>query len=360
MLKLKASCSTEIKQVVSAEESLLAAVDNCFDVYHDMVSAGVESREIEDVMSNLILIRDNIKNYGIKSYYYTFDKDNEFAAKYHVPAYEPGMGLEYCATLGAQYIEAAEEGLHEWWARFYEALKNLVSKFIAWCSTTFTLRNRYIEKLKESKDKFKYFNEDKEVECMNCNDFDNILEVVYAIHDDLPKIKTAKDSATLTSLMKTAMFFNKKHLLQHIGYDSETDTENCTISISENAEGLSDKCPITKETLKKKQWTMSAITRAADDLLRIESKDNFKKTCGDVKDAMAKIIDDGIDEMKKKRKDASDETKDMIDKEVINAIHVRGAFIRVVNKEMILENRLMVRLLRTMLSIAESCEEPKK
>ena len=156
------------------------------------------------------------------------------------------------------------------------------------------------------------------------------------------------------------MFFSKKHLLQHIGYDSETDTENCTISISENAEGLSDKCPINKETLKKKQWTLSAITRATDDLLRIESKDNFKKTCGDVKDSMAKIIDDGIDEMKKKRKDASDETKDMIDKEVINAIHVRGAFIRVVNKEMILENRLMVRLLRTMLSIAESCEEPKK
>lgn len=365
MLKLRTSYATEINKVVSAEENLVTAAEECCTVAHDMISAGVESREIEDVIRNVMFIRDEIKLHGIKSYYYNIDKNNEFAAKYNLPPYTPGMGLEYCASLRTQYVEAAEEGLKVWWQRFYEALKNLISKFVAWCSTTFTFRNRYLEKIKKDKDKLDKLDEAKEVECMNCDDFENLYDIVETIHKEIKNAKSfaeaAKNLETRDSLAAVAKQTNPHDAVERfkkVGYTLEQDADDGSITLSEDAEGLSEKCPVKKETLKTKRWTAIAAKRAAEDLLRLESKDDFKKMTTFVRDTMAKIIDDGLEELAKKTKESSAENKeDTLNEISVKAIHARGSYIRYMNKLMILENRFVVRMARTIIAMIESCPE---
>ena len=292
-LKIQASCAP-VKQVVAAEMDVLDAAEECCNLYHDMLAAGMECKEISDVMHDVLLVKKTVQESGIRAFHYTLDKENKFAAEYGCTPYEAGQGLEYTARLKTEYIAAAEEGLKTWWAKFVEALKNLWSKFVTWVKTTFTFREKYLNSVKDGQKKLINLKTDASVTTFSCNTADNITEAIKSIHQAFNECKQVTDLKDVQIIAKKLVDTCQKTLLP-IGYEFDIEVadngEKVIEGVNESApDGYSEKCKSETKTVAALGWSANSAQRFVTELVGIDNHSNFKQTAGKVEDIIKGFI----------------------------------------------------------------------
>ena len=335
-------------------EDAVSAATEALVIGQDLIEASGSSKELMDVVANIAFIRDYIKTNGLKASFHMSASVKQFAETAGLEAYQPGMDDASAKLLEAKYVEAATESIKEMWNRFLEAIKTLWTKLVAWIKTTFSMRNVYLGRIKDKLAKFDGFDSEASVKSMKKDDLEACIKVVSAFHD----VFKASAASRLPEIngVSIPFFANPDDLVDAFDACGFTLSMNGgNVEVSAAGRTLDDLYPVAEKKASELGYASSAVVSGiAAQVQGIESKADFKKCAGNVEAFIKKTYDDITASLKNVKDDAAD-------KQIVDSVRARGQLVRVVNKAIMLENTLMVRVCKSTLALldAKKKEAPK-
>jgi len=337
------------RAVRAAAEDAVTAATEALVIGQDLVAASAEAKELMDVIANITLISDLIKQNGLKSSYHMTKSVQSFADSFALESYTAGMDNASVKLLEAKYVEASQEGVKEMWTRFLEAIKTLWAKLVQWIKTTFTMRGIYLNRIKDKLEKFDGFDSEASVKAMKKDDAESCIKVIDAFHNIF---KTSANARVPDVYGGSIPFFaNPDDLVDAFDACGITlSMKDKDVDMSSAGRTIDELYPVAEKKASELGYSSSAIvTGIANQVKSIESKADFKKCAGNV-ESFIKNTYDGITTAINSIKDADGSGE----KEVVEKVRTRGQLIRVVNKAITLENTLMVRVCKTVLALLDA------
>lgn len=342
------------RAVRAAAEDAVSAATEALILGQDLIAASADSKDLMDVVCNIMLVRDIIQKNGLKASYHMTKSVQSFADSFALEAYKPGMDDASVKLLEAKYVEASTEGIKEMWTRFLEALKTLWSKLVQWIKTTFTMREIYLKRIKDKLEKFDGFDSEASVKAMKKDDAESCIKVIGAFHDVFKQ--SAATRLPEVSGDTIPFFANPDGLVDAFDACGITlSMKGGAVDMSSAGRTIDELYPVAEKKASELGYTSGAVVSGlANNVKGIESKADFKKCAGNCEDFIKKTYDE-ITKSLNSVKDADGST----DKSVVEAVRTRGQLIRVVNKAITLENTLMVRVCKTVLALLDAKKAAK-
>lgn len=341
--------------VRAAADDAVTAATEALVLGQDLMEASEASKDLMDVVCNISLVRDLIKQNGLKPSYHMTKSVQSFADSFALESYHPGMDDASVKHLEAKYIDASTEGIKEMWARFLEAIKTLWTKLVQWIKTTFSMRGIYINRIKDKLEKFDGFDSESSVKAMKKDDTESCIKVIDAFHNIFKASATSRlPDVTEVSI---SFFANPNDLVDAFDACGITlSMKDKDVDMSSAGRTIDELYPVVEKKASELGYSSSAIvTGIANQVKGIESKADFKKCAGNVEDFIKKTYDE-IAKAIGNIKDADGSGE----KVVVEAVRARGQLIRVVNKAITLENTLMVRVCKTVLALLDAKKKSEK
>lgn len=337
--------------VRAAAEDAVSAATEALILGQDLIAVSADSKDLMDVVCNIMLVRDIIQKNGLKASYHMTKSVQSFADSFALEAYKPGMDNASVKLLEAKYVEASMEGVKEMWTRFLEALKTLWAKLVQWIKTTFSMRGIYLNRIKDKLEKFDGFDSEASVKAMKKDDTESCIKVIIAFHD----IFKQSAATRLPDVVGVAIpfFANTDHLIDAFDACGITlSMKGSDVDMSSAGRTIDDLYPVAEKKASELGYTSGAVVSGlANSVEGIESKADFKKCAGNCESFIKKTYDEIAKTIESVRTGDSD---DVVDKGVVESVRTRGQLIRVVNKAITLENTLMVRVCKTVLALLDA------
>ena len=340
--------SAELAVRAAAEDAVTAATEALI-LGQDLIAASADSKDLMDVVCNIMLVRDIVQKNGLKASYHMTKSVQSFADFFALEAYKPGMDDASVKLLEAKYVEASTEGIKEMWTRFLEALKTLWAKLVQWIKTTFTMRGIYLNRIKDKLEKFDGFDSEASVKAMKKDDAESCIKVIAAFHDVFKQ--SAATRLPEVSGDAIPFFANPDDLVDAFDACGITlSMKSGDVDMSSAGRTIDELYPVAEKKASELGYTSSAVVSGlANNVKGIESKADFKKCAGNCEGFIKKTYDE-ITTSLNSVKDADGS----VEKSVVENVRTRGQLIRVVNKAITLENTLMVRVCKTVLALLDA------
>lgn len=342
------------RAVRAAAEDAVTAATEALVIGQDLMAASAEAKELMDVIANITLVRDLIKQNGLKASYHMTKSVQSFADNFALESYTAGMDDASVKLLEAKYVEASQEGVKEMWTRFLEAIKTLWSKLVQWIKTTFSMRGIYLNRIKDKLEKFDGFDSESSVKAMKKDDAESCIKVIDAFHSIF---KTSAASRLPEVSGESIPFFANPDDLVY-AFDAcgiTLSMKDNDVDMSSSGRTIDELYPVAEKKASELGYSSGAtVTAIANQVKSIESKADFKKCAGNVEAFIKKTYDE-ITTSISSMKDADGSNE----KAVVENVRTRGQLIRVVNKAITLENTLMVRVCKTVLALLDAKKAAK-
>lgn len=340
--------SAEFAVHTAADDAVTAATEALI-LGQDLIAASADSKDLMDVVCNIMLVRDIVQKNGLKASYHMTKSVQSFADSFALEAYKPGMDDVSVKLLEAKYVEASTEGIKEMWTRFLEALKTLWAKLVQWIKTTFTMRGIYLNRIKDKLEKFDGFDSESSVKAMKKDDAESCIKVINAFHDVFKQ--SAATRLPEVSGDAIPFFANPDDLVDAFDACGITlSMKGGDVDMSSAGRTIDELYPVAEKKASELGYTSGAVVSGlANNVKGIESKADFKKCAGNCESFIKKTYDE-ITKSLNSVKDADGS----VEKSVVESVRTRGQLIRVVNKAITLENTLMVRVCKTVLALLDA------